>query len=244
MSLIDRAVSFHTFGPKLLFKIRKAPNIQKAWSLAILLHLLLAFTLPGMPEFKIPGFSRDAALNVFLRREEEPEIFEQSLNQSDQALDVVQELQEAQAEARSIEPQEDEVITDEAPELENSNSDVSEQEPAGKSPESKVRPSILISRSIIQRFTDNEAILYAEQNPEEIERFRRSFASFRSLRRRNETASYQNRFGDVYVQNSSSSGDVCFVQQQDRLANEPATRTVYFYRCDSKPKLFELTPKG
>lgn len=244
MPVMGQETWFRTPWSELLARFQQTENIHKAWALAILLHVMLAFLLPGIPEFKVPDFSRAAALNVFLQREEEPQKFEQVLDQSLPTLNANQELQEAQVEASSIDPQKDETISDEAPELENTNGESFEKDPAGIASQANSRPSILVSRSFIRRFTDLEAATFAEQNPDDLSRFSRSFASFRSLQRRNETASHQNRFGDVYVRNSASSGDVCFVQQQDRLANEATTRTVYFYRCDSKPKSFELAPKG
>jgi len=218
--------------------------MRKAMVLALAAHCFLLLLLPGMPEFKIPTFSRNAALNVFIRREAEPEVFEQELEQVSSSVEPVQMLQEAQSDSSSVDPNEDGLVSDEAPELESRDVLAPNIDDAGQSPKSEVRSNILISRAAIQRFTDYEATLYSDQNKDELERFRRSFASSRSYRRRNQTRGYQNSYGDVYVRNSSSSGDVCFVQKQNALADEAVTRTVYFYRCDSEPKFFELNPKG
>jgi len=224
--------------------MRTIPRLHKALGLAILMHVLLALMVPDMPRMIIQGVARDSALKVFLQKKPEPEKFEQSLNQPSISAQVWQELQESSASASSADQADDEQISDDVPEVSGSDSTSRESEQAGDSEEVAVQRDIMINSVAIRQFTDYEANLYAEQNPDEVEAFSRSFVSHRSVRRRNRTDGYKDRFGDVYVRSSTSSGDVCFVQQSNKLDNEPSVRTVDFYRCDSEPKKFELDPKG
>jgi len=216
-------------------------HLRKAILLALVLHGVLALLLPDLPKFTFSTISRDGGINVFLTSpdKDQKKEFEQSLNQPRPLPDTLPPLVEAANGSASPTPGDQSLVSEESPQVESQQTDPIENDATGKTA-TAIQPRILFSRSLITRFAQQEAVRYAQDRPDEIERFRRSFSSYRSYRRRNKSDSYANRYGDYYVRNSSSAGDVCFVQKREGIPEDYGTKTVYFFRCDSKPLKLKL----
>lgn len=211
---------------------------------ALFFHALLLALIPGIADFKIPSASREAVLNVFLNKIAEPEKFEQTLNQQNALQKNNEPIAEPSLGAANPELGDDSQITEEAPSVESSSETNIENQAAGND-QVVVKPTrVIVSWSALRKFTDLEVANYAPANSEELARFNRTFSSSPSYRRRADTQSYKNRYGDHYVRNSSSSGDICFKQEREQIPNELSTKTVYFFRCDDGPSKLEIKRKG
>lgn len=215
-------------------------SLKIAGALAVALHLLLALLLPDIPKLIIPNIDRgSSSITVFLRRTPEPEPFKQTLN----VPGLTQSLNTNEPQASvSIASQAGEAdsLSDAAPEQESVREDDRQSRASGSQDQAAVSPSVFITRSAIQLFSKQEAFLHAERNPQELQRFNRSFNSRASLRRRPKTDSFNNIFGDYYVRSSASDGDICFLQQKQAEQDEYKTNLVVFFRCDKKPLDFSI----
>jgi len=219
-------------------------RLRVALIAAFLLHLLILILIPKIPEFRIPSASRDAALNVFLKTQDDVEKFEQVLNQPNDAENTENPITEPSRAAASADRGEDDLVTEESPVVESASADKLETESSGNDTNVSTPTRIITSWSALRRFTDQDVANYADTRPEELARFSRSFSSARSYRRRSKIQSYKDQYGDQYVRNSSSSGDICFKQERVQNPNELSTKTVYFFRCDNGPMKLDLKNKG
>lgn len=211
---------------------------------AFLLHIMLLILLPKIPEFNMPFASREAGLNVFLKRVEETEKFEQTLNQQNALPKSTELVTEPSLGAASPERGEDPLVSEESPSVESASADNIENESSGKDTSARTPTKIITSWTALRRFTDLEVANYAQADQDELARFRRSFNSSRSYRRRSNIESYKNQYGDYYVRDSSSKGDICFKQEREQNPNELSTKTVYFFRCDDGPMKLDIKRKG
>jgi len=103
-------------------------RLRVALIAAFLLHLLILILIPKIPEFRIPSASRDAALNVFLRTQDEVEKFEQVLNQPNDAENTENPITEPSRAAASADRGEDDLVTEESPVVESASADKLETE--------------------------------------------------------------------------------------------------------------------
>lgn len=202
---------------------------------------MLGFLLPALPPLTIPAISRASSLKVYLQRNPEPATLKQNLH--DPASIVSKQLMEQ--DTRSATPLAvggvDQTISEATPQVNAERTDRSISNPSGTEANAGLRPRAFFSRSSIRIFAQQEAFLHAEQNPDLLQRFKRRFRSSLSHRRRNNTESYRNRYGDYYIRNSSSVGDICYLQEKNHVVGELSTNTVYFFRCNSKPAALKLT---
>lgn len=211
---------------------------------AFLLHLLLLILIPKIPEFKIPSASREASLNVFLNKPDETEKFAQELNQQN-ALENAEDLvSEPSLGAASPEVGEDSLVSEESPSAESASAENLETESSGNDKVINKPTRIITSWAALRKFTDLEVANLADAKPDELARFSRSFNSSRSSRRRANVENYKNRYGDYYVRNTSSTGDICFKQEREIIPDELSTKTVYFFRCDDGPMELDIKSKG
>lgn len=217
-------------------------HFHTALLLAVLLHLLLVILVPDIREFKFTAISRGSVINVFLSKVPEPQPFKQNLEQQQSGADQV--LVEPSLGAANREVGDDELVTEQAPEVESQGSGVPAKTPSGSERTEGLQPRVRLDISTIRLFAKQEAVRYAERHPDKVERFRRSFNSRRSYQRRNTVESYKNRYGDQYVRSHTESGDICFKQQREVASSalSLSTNTVYFFRCDRKPKGLEIKP--
>ena len=235
---------FTTFVTHFSYDSSYSERMRVALACALFFHILLLALIPNIPDFKIPSASREAVLNVFLNKIAEPEEFEQVLNQQNGLENTEEPVTEPSLGAASPELGDDSQITEETPSVESSTESDVENESTGND-QVVVKPTrIIISWSALQKFTDLEVANYSQSNPDELARFSRTFSSSPSYRRRADTKSYKNQYGDYYVRNSSSSGDICFKQEREQSPNELSTKTVYFFRCDDGPTKLEIKSKG
>ena len=219
----------------------QSSKLKKAVAFAILLHLVLALVIPDLPTFQFATIIKNSGLNVFIEPGEEE--FEKSLNRPLPVSSDEQSLIEQELGATSASRGEQSEVSEESIEVRSKFAGHNEEAPAGKDPQARVRPRILTSWSAIRSFTDQLASTYADINPHEVERFGRSFNSFRSYRSRNQTVGYRDQYGDFYVRDQSSAGDICFKQERELVPDELATRTVYFFRCGEKPLKLDISKK-
>ena len=213
--------------------------------LALVAHLVLLLTLPDIPKMQLNMLGRSGGINVFLNKanKAEEKRFEQTLNQPSQSPSVEQSLVEPAAGSATPNPGEQSQVTEESPEITAQSGESQNRDAKGKKTSLSIQPEILIDRATITRFSQQSAVLYANQNSDDLERFRRSFNSYRSYQRRSQTLSYKDRYGDYYAKSSSSVGDVCYKQKRDIRQDEFSTKTVYFFRCDRQPKKFTIDSK-
>lgn len=211
--------------------------MQKAGSIALLLHLLLLAVFPSIPRWEVPFTEQGFRLKVVLQKEEE-DTFKQSLNypNSQEAQDT---SQASSLNVASPAPGEDETEKAESEEFTGTNSDNAETSAIGQNTVNSVSPSVVFSHASVLKFAKQEAVRYTEANPKKLARFSRSFNSRRQYQRRKRTNSYKNQYGDQYVNTGSSNGDICFVKTADRLSNQSGTfdentYTVHFFRCKDK----------
>ena len=214
--------------------------MQKALIAALVLHLLLALLLPDLPRLIIPSIDRGVALNVFIRTPRPVEEFEQSLqqplplstdrnNRLDSSLSLV-----------SPDIGEEEVPTEAAPEQEGQASQPSKTKPSGQEASSKSRNSVIVSFTAVRQFAQSYVARQIQQTATEFNQRNNSYRSDFSTRRRTKTQSRQNRFGDIYVRDETSRGDICFVQQADNSQSELAVNVVQFFRCGREPLNLDL----
>jgi hypothetical protein len=225
---------------RLLASNRRGRRLRWALGLAFCLHFILAFILPNMAVLNIPAIDRGAVIQVFLQPSLDVEEFDQSLNNpASKVAQVASQRDSLGTTAASVDGN-DESISDPAPQQEAERADRVDTRASGAEPTSGLQPDLFITRSMIQFFAQQEAFLVAEREPDDLQRFERSFRSVRSYRKRSKTESFENRYGDYYVRNSSSVGDICYLQEKDQPEVELSTKTVYFFRCNSKPLDFSI----
>lgn len=213
----------------------RTAHLHTAFFFAVMLHLLLAILLPDLPELKLPVINRESGMSVFLRERQKDKKFNQSLNQKLPNPEFRQPLLRPMLGASSPIRGDDPQVTESAARSDAQPFDTLDTQTTGSKTTRRLQPPIRIDRAMIKLFAKSEAIREVERNPDELARFKRSFNSRRSDQRRSISDNYRNRYGDYYVRNRSSAGDICFVQKQEGTRGEFSTNTVYFYRCDSKP---------
>jgi hypothetical protein len=215
-------------------------RMRLAMFCAMVLHLLVVMMMPGLPQLTMPTSNRGSILNVFLGTESEVERFEQELNQPFPFPNSDHALLEPTLGAASPEAGDDGTVS------EATEAQVAQQasklgdRSAGDTSDASIESIMRTDLAFIRMFAQQEAVRHAEEHPEEVERFRRSFNSARNYHRRNKTDSYQNRYGDYYTRTTSSSGDVCFLQRPGENRDELSTNIVYFFRCGAKPVVLDL----
>lgn len=214
-----------------------------AFILAIALHLTLALTLPDMPKLSLQGFDRASSLTVFLSETEEPDKFDQSLNQQLPLPANIATLADPSLGLASIEKGDDSLLSDAAEPATAATQEAQDKSSLGFGAEGDSTPTIRFDYATIRLFAKQEAARYARLHPKEVERFARTFNRSRNYRRRSRTESYKNSQGDLYARSNSSDGDICFKQQQERAPDDFVTNTVYFFRCDQQPKGLKLGVK-
>lgn len=207
---------------------------------AMLLHLILVVFMPGLPELTLPTSNRGSVLNVFLKTESEAERFEQKLNQPFPFSNSDQALLEPTLGAASPESGDQGTVSEATAEQVAQKAENLGNRSAGAINEASIESVMRTDLAFIRMFAQQEAIRHAEEHPEQVERFRRSFNSARNYHRRNKTNSYENRYGDYYTRTTSSSGDVCFLQRPGEIRDELSTNVVYFFRCGAKPLVLDL----
>ena len=222
----------------------RTAHLRTALFLAVLLHLVLAAVLPDLPEFKLHYLNRGSAINIFLKQQEKKKEFQQTLNQQVPNPEVLQPLVEPTLGSSSPTQGDDSLVAEDSLHKDSPRFDTVVTDTSGSKNTNNLQPTIKIDRATIKLFARQEAIREVEQNPEKLARFKRSFNSRRSFQRRSRADSYKNRYGDYYVRNSSSAGDICFVQKAEPVQDDFSTNTVYFFRCDSEPLGLDLGPKG
>ncbi len=210
-------------------------HFKKALTAALFLHIALAFLLPSIPKLMIPSVDRGASLTVFLKKVEEVETFEQSLNQQLPLPANIPDLADPSLGSTSIEKGEDSLVSEPVEPAQANAEPVSENETQGSSDKGDQKPTISFDFASLRLFAKREAVRYAEQNSHAVERFARTFNRNRNIRRRSKFESYQDRLGDLYARSNSSNGDICFKQQRERAQDDVSSNTVYFFRCDSEP---------
>jgi hypothetical protein len=222
----------------------RADHLSTAAILALLIHIVFAIVLPDMPKLGLQGFDRSSTLTVFLSQADEPEEFDQSLNQQLPLAAKIDSLADPSLGSTSIETGKDSIVSD-AVQPSIAKSEKTQQTKnlsSGKNDGDRVA-SIRFDYATIKLFAKREAARFAELYPKKVERFARTFNRSRNYRRRSQTESYKDKLGDLYAQSNSSDGDICFKQKRDEAFYEYVTNTVYFFRCDSQPKGFELEIK-
>lgn len=219
---------------------RRGRRLRQALALAFVLHLVFALLLPKLPPLIIPAIDRGAAILVYLEESAAEELFKQSLNNPASLVAESESDLSSSGFAATASEGDDDNISEPAPDIEANRSDQHASPPSGQDQTQGIEPTLFITRSMISFFAQQEAFLIAESEPDDLKRFARSFHSVRSYRKRSRTENFANRYGDYYVRNSSSVGDICYLQQKDEPELELSTRTVLFFRCDSKPQDFTI----
>jgi len=224
-----------------LDQLQRLPPMRTALIAALLLHLLLAMLLPDLPKLLIPSIDRGATLNVFIRTPTPAKEFEQTLEQPlPQSTDLNNEL-DSSLSLVSPEEGEDTLPTEAAPEQEGDSTRATDQEPASnQQTENGERSSVVVSFSMVRSFAQNYVAQEALLDPGLVERRQNRYRSDFSVRRRSKVESFNNRFGDVYVQSETSRGDICFFQKAEPGQDELAVNIVQFYRCDREPLKLDL----
>ena len=210
-------------------------NLKKALIGAFLLHMALAILLPSIPKLVLPSVDRGASLTVFLAKVPEKEEFEQSLNQQLPLPANIPDLADPSLGSASVEKGEESLVSDAVEPAQANAEPVSENETQGSSDTGRDKPSIRFDFASVRLFAKREALRYAEQNSQSVERFARTFNRSRNIRRRSKIESHRDRLGDLFARSNSSDGDVCFKQQRELSRNEFSSNTVYFFRCDREP---------
>lgn len=219
-------------------------HLRHALVMAVVLHIVLLLALPDIPKILFPDIKYHSRITVFLKSNDKADTFQQSLNQPSLSA-TQQSLLEASPSSASVQKGEEEVVSEASPEVQSQYTNNSKADAAGKEVNNNIQPAVLFSYSLITRFAQQEAIQYAEKNPDQVDRFGRGFNSARNYQRRSRTRSYSNLYGDRYVRNNSSNGDICFVQQREAINNNDSPeKVVTFFRCDRKPQKLELNSKG
>lgn len=218
----------------------RTDHFTSAVILALVLHVVMAVVLPGIPKLSVQGYERASSLNVFLAQTDEQEIFDQSLNQQLPLPANIETLADPSLGSTSIEKGQNSIVSDELRPSTASSEQAQDGPSSGSSTNGEKTPSIRFDYATIKLFAKREAARYAESHPRELDRFARTFDRARNYRRRSRTESYKDRLGDLYARSNSSDGDICFKQQRVEAVDDYVTNTVYFFRCDSQPKGFEL----
>jgi len=231
--------------PDIPVKLNRSQRLRQGLVLAFTAHLLLLAALPDIPNLELKWISRDGGINVFLNKSTKPKekAFQQSLNQPSPQPVLNQTLVDPATGSATPNPGDESQVTESAPQVDAQLGESKDQEAQGKKTNLGIQRNVFISRAMINQFTQQQAVLYANKKPDDLERFRRTFNSYRSYQRRNQRQSYKSLYGDYYAKSSSSVGDVCFKQERDGVQDEFSTKTVYFFRCDSKPKKFKVDLK-
>lgn len=213
--------------------------------LALAAHLVLLLTLPDIPEMKLNMIGRDGGINVFINKATvvKKKAFQQTLNKPSTQPLVEQVLIDTASGSATPNPGDEPQVTESSPQVTAQAGESQNQDAKGKKSKISTKPEILIDRAMIARFSRQQAVLYANQETDDLERFRRSFNSSRSYQSRNQSQSYKNRYGDHYAKSSSSVGDVCYKQTREISQDDFSTKTVYFFRCDRQPKKFQVDLK-
>ena len=223
----------------------RTAHMRSALLFAVLLHLLLLILMPPLPDFNLALLSREAGLNVFLRKTEEAEQFDQILNQPLPLPSSELSIIEPSLGSASPERGEDRNVSEQTPQMDSERFGLDNQEvnPSEQESRSGAKPSFRIDQATIKLFAQQEARRYVKKNPTMVERLKRSFYSRFNYKRHSKTESYKNRYGDYYVRSSSSAGDICFLQEQQAIPDDFVTNTVYFFRCGRKPQKIDLSAK-
>jgi len=180
-------------------------HLKKALAAALLLHIALAFLIPSIPKLIIPNVDRGASLTVFLRKVvEQEEEFEQSLNQQLPLPADIPNLADPSLGSSSVEKGEDSLVSDAVEPSQSNAKPVSENETQGSSDTGSELPTVRFDFATVRLFARREAVRYAEQNSNSVERFARTFNRSRNYRRRSKIESYQDRLGDLYARSNSS----------------------------------------
>ena len=218
-------------------------HLRIAIALTVSLHLLLVILMPDFPKIALSSLNPLAALNVFIKKDRIQKKFEQSLNRPMPTTNQELVIQDPSLGSASPTTGEESLVSEATPQIESLSPDLSQSNPASGEP----RPSkatIRIDNAFVKMFAKRDVQREIERNPKLLERFSRSFNSRFNNQQRNAVESYSNRYGDLYVRASTSSGDICFKQEaEEGIPSDYVTNTVYFFRCKSKPFEFELGPK-
>lgn len=215
-------------------------HLRLAMFFAVLLHLVLAALMPSLPDFTLPSSARGTILHIFLREAADGDEFEQSLNNPVALANAEDALMKPALGSASTEPGDQASVSEASPDQYAQRAETLGDRSAGKTQSASIQPVIRTDLAYIRMFAKQEAARHAEENPEEVERFRRTFNSRRNYTRRSKTEAFKNRYGDYYVRASSSTGDVCFLQRPGENRDEMSTNIVYFYRCDSEPIIIDI----
>jgi hypothetical protein len=218
----------------------RTDHFTSAVVLALILHIALAILLPDMPRLSLQGYNRASSLTVFLEQADEPEKFDQSLNQQQPLPANIDTLADPALGSTSIEKGQSSIVSDELRPSVASSEQAQDEPYIGSSADGEKSPSIRFDYAAIKLFAKHEAARYAELHPREVERFARTFNRTRNHRRRSRTEGYKDKLGDLYARSNSSDGDICFKQKQVEAVDEFVTNTVYFFRCDSEPQGWKL----
>ena len=214
--------------------------MQKAILAAIGLHLMLLILLPDLPKLIIPSIDRGLALNVFIRPPVTEKEFEQSLRQTLPLSNDRNNRLDSELTLRTPEIGEDDIPSEAAPEQQGTVSQATKAEPSGQEASTDTASNIIISFTAIRQFAKNYVAAQSQEKQSEFDYRKNSYRSDFSARRRSKTESRQNRFGDIYVRDETSRGDICFVQKADNSQSELAVNVVQFFRCGRKPLELEL----
>lgn len=215
-------------------------ELQRACLYAVLMHALLVMLLPDIPALKLPSIDRGNTITVFLREEPEEEPFEQSLLNPGEISQRLPETAQAQNPSSVTASGQQDQLQDENQRLESERNDLLRSTPSGNSAQASVQPRITLSYSAIKLFAEQEAYRHAEENPDLLARFKRSFNSSASYRARPNTESFTDLFGDYYVRNHAADGDICFKKEEEPQTDDFSTHMVLFFRCGEQPLKLNL----
>ncbi len=217
---------------------RRLTAMQTAIASALALHIGLLLLLPSLSNMSFSLVDSGLRLNVVLETQpDQKDDFDQSLNASSDSIST-QANTGLELNVSSGGYQEDNVAESQPVEGRHNDSDKS-QAIGLNSTNSETAPSVF-SRSSLLKFAKQEAVRHADANPDEVKRFNRSFQSRRRLQRR-KRSSYRNQYGDTYLGDGRSSGDICFVKTAEAGRGPAGTQdaptyTVHFFRCKDNAK--------
>ncbi len=211
--------------------------LHKAALGALCLHLLLLAIFPAIPQWNLIVPTKGVWLNVLLEKPSQKP-FDQRLNAANNQADSIT-TQVSRLDAAKPTEGKDKVQSQASEEVAGVNNDATVSQAVGQNATNAVAPPLVFSHASVVRFSQQEAVRYADQAPDELARFTRSFHSRKRYPRRKQISSYKNRYGDQYIRSNTSNGDICFVKFADKSVSRPknaaaATYTVHFFRCEDK----------
>lgn len=215
-------------------------ELQRACLFAVLVHALLVSLLPDIPALKLPSIDRGKTITVFLREEPEEEPFEQTLLNPGEISQRLPETAQAQNPSLVAASGQQEQLQDENQRLDAERDDLLRSTPSGDSAQASVEPRITLSYASIKLFAEQEAYRHAEENPDLLARFKRSFNSSASYRARPDTESFTDLYGSYYVRNHAADGDICFKKEEEPQTDDFSTHMVLFFRCGEQPLKLNL----